>query len=206
MANDTPWVLGLTGGIGSGKSTASKRFGELGIDIVDADKVARQVVEPGTQGLTKIAARYGDDILTAEKELDRAKLRAIIFSNIEEKAWLNALLHPMIRTEMLAQLNKAQSDYVILEAPLLFENNLDKYCSRTLLIDLPFELQIARASARDGAKRSQIRTIIESQLNRTEKVRKSDDIISNTSSISELRNKVWRYHQCYLRLASLQSS
>ncbi|MEO2281705.1 dephospho-CoA kinase [Pseudoalteromonas pernae] len=205
MANDTPWVLGLTGGIGSGKSTASKRFGELGIDIVDADKVARQVVEPGTQGLTKIAARYGDDILTPEKELDRAKLREIIFSNNEEKAWLNALLHPMIRTEMFAQLNQAQSDYVILEAPLLFENNLDKYCSRTLLIDLPVELQIARASARDGAKRSQIRTIIESQLNRTEKVRKSDDIISNTSSISELRNKVWRYHQCYLRLASLQS-
>ncbi len=92
----------------------------------------------------------------------------------------------MIRTEMLAQLNKAQSDYVILEAPLLFENNLDKYCSRTLLIDLPVELQIARASARDGAQRSQIRTIIESQLSRTEKVRKSDDIISNTSSISEL--------------------
>ncbi|WP_462157228.1 dephospho-CoA kinase [Pseudoalteromonas sp. GB56] len=205
MANTTPWILGLTGGIGSGKSTASQHFEELGIDIVDADKVARQVVEPGTQGLITITARYGDDILTPEKELDRAKLRAIIFSNNEEKTWLNALLHPMIRAEMLDQLNQAQSGYVILEAPLLFENNLDKYCSRTLLIDLPVDLQVARASARDSAQQSHIRTIIESQMSRTEKVRKSDDIISNTSSISELKNKVLRYHQCYLHLASLQS-
>lgn len=124
MAN---WVLGLTGGIGSGKSAVSAMFEELGIQVVDADIVAREVVEPGSVGLTKITAHFGDEILTSNRTLDRAKLRAIIFADESQKQWLNNLLHPLIRESMLSQLKQATSHYVILVAPLLFENGLEKY-------------------------------------------------------------------------------
>lgn len=205
MANN-PWILGLTGGIGSGKSTASHYFANAGIKVVDADKVAREVVEPGTEGLTAIVARYGVDVLTAQEQLDRAKLREIIFSDDQEKQWLNGLLHPLIRTRMLSQLRAAQSQYVVLEAPLLFENNLDKYCNRTLLIDVPVEVQVQRASVRDDVTEQQIRAIIASQLSRTEKLQRTDDIITNCGSMNELEHKVKRYHESYLRLLNLQSS
>ena len=205
LANN-PWVLGLTGGIGSGKSTASRYLANAGIKVVDADKVAREVVEPGTEGLTAIVARYGAEVLTAQEQLNRAKLREVIFSDDQEKQWLNGLLHPLIRSRMLNQLRAAQSPYVVLEAPLLFENSLDKYCNRTLLIDVPVEVQVQRASVRDDVTEEQIRAIIASQLSRTEKVQRTDDIITNCGSMTELEHKVKRYHESYLRLLNLQSS
>ena len=139
MAN---WILGLTGGIGSGKSAVSAMFEKLGITVVDADIVAREVVEPGSVGLKKIVEHFGKTILTSEGVLDRAKLRGIIFDNETKKAWLNALLHPLIRESMLKQLQQATSDYVILVAPLLFENGLEKLCNHTLLIDVPVTTQL----------------------------------------------------------------
>lgn len=157
MAN---WILGLTGGIGSGKSAVSAMFEKLGITVVDADIVAREVVEPGSVGLKKIVEHFGKTILTSEGVLDRAKLRGIIFDNETEKAWLNALLHPLIRESMLKQLQQATSDYVILVAPLLFENGLEKLCNHTLLIDVPVTTQITRTSARDNVSEAQAKKLL----------------------------------------------
>ena len=177
MAN---WVLGLTGGIGSGKSAVSAIFEELGIQVVDADIVAREVVEPGSVGLTKITAHFGDEILTNNGTLDRAKLRAIIFADESQKQWLNNLLHPLIRGSMLSQLKQATSNYVILVAPLLFENGLEKYCNHTLLIDVPVDVQITRTTARDNVSVELAKQIIASQMSRADKQQKAADILDNT--------------------------
>ena len=128
-------IIGLTGGIGSGKSTVAKEFTALGIDIIDADKVARQVVEPGQPALAEIELYFGHDVLNAAGELNRAKLRKLIFQSEIKKQWLNALLHPIIRDTLLAQLNMAKSEYVMLEAPLLLENKLTQYTDYTLVVD-----------------------------------------------------------------------
>ncbi|MAE02070.1 dephospho-CoA kinase [Pseudoalteromonas lipolytica] len=195
MAN---WILGLTGGIGSGKSAVSAMFEKLGITVVDADIVAREVVEPGSVGLKKIVEHFGKTILTSEGVLDRAKLRGIIFDNETEKAWLNALLHPLIRESMLKQLQQATSDYVILVAPLLFENGLEKLCNHTLLIDVPVTTQITRTSARDNVSEAQAKKIIASQMSRADKQLKADDILDNDRALSEVAIDVKKLHQKYL--------
>lgn len=195
MAN---WILGLTGGIGSGKSAVSAMFEKLGITVVDADIVAREVVEPGSVGLKKIVEHFGKTILTSEGVLDRAKLRDIIFDNETEKAWLNALLHPLIRESMLKQLQQATSDYVILVAPLLFENGLEKLCNHTLLIDVPVTTQITRTSARDNVSEAQAKKIIASQMSRADKQLKADDILDNDRALSEVAIDVKKLHQKYL--------
>lgn len=195
MAN---WILGLTGGIGSGKSAVSAMFEKLGITVVDADIVAREVVEPGSVGLKKIVEHFGKTILTSEGVLDRAKLRDIIFDNETEKAWLNALLHPLIRESMLKQLQQATSDYVILVAPLLFENGLEKLCNHTLLIDVPVTIQIARTRARDNVSEAQAKKIIASQMSRADKQLKADDILDNDRALYEVAIDVKKLHQKYL--------
>jgi len=195
MAN---WILGLTGGIGSGKSAVSAMFEKLGITVVDADIVAREVVEPGSVGLKKIVEHFGKTILTSEGVLDRAKLRDIIFDNETEKAWLNALLHPLIRESMLKQLQQATSDYVILVAPLLFENGLEKLCNHTLLIDVPVTTQITRTSVRDNVSDAQAKKIIASQMSRADKQLKADDILDNDRALSEVAIDVKKLHQKYL--------
>ncbi|AXV66267.1 dephospho-CoA kinase [Pseudoalteromonas lipolytica] len=195
MAN---WILGLTGGIGSGKSAVSAMFEQLGTTVVDADIVAREVVEPGSVGLKKIVEHFGKTILTSEGVLDRAKLRDIIFDNETEKAWLNALLHPLIRESMLKQLQQATSDYVILVAPLLFENGLEKLCNHTLLIDVPVTTQITRTSARDNVSEAQAKKIIASQMSRADKQLKADDILDNDRALSEVAIDVKKLHQKYL--------
>ena len=154
------WVLGLTGGIGCGKTAISNMFEELGITIVDADIIAREVVLPNSKGLKAITAHFGEDILLPDGTLNRAALRAKIFTNNSDKEWLNALLHPLIRAKILSDLNNATSPYVVLVAPLLFENNLDKYCDHTLLIDVPTSVQVARTAKRDNTSREQVKSII----------------------------------------------
>ena len=195
MAN---WVLGLTGGIGSGKSAVSAMFEELGIQVVDADIVAREVVEPGSVGLTKITAHFGDEILTNNGTLDRAKLRAIIFANESQKQWLNNLLHPLIRETMLSQLKQATSHYVILVAPLLFENSLEKYCNHTLLIDVPVDVQITRTTARDNVSVELAEQIIASQMSRADKQQKAGDILDNNRPLEEVKADVQKLHKKYL--------
>ncbi|NIZ05668.1 dephospho-CoA kinase [Pseudoalteromonas sp. HF66] len=195
MAN---WVLGLTGGIGSGKSAVSAMFEELGIQVVDADIVAREVVEPGSVGFTKITAHFGDEILTDNGTLDRAKLRTIIFADESEKQWLNSLLHPLIRESMITQLKQATSQYVILVAPLLFENGLEKYCDHTLLIDVPVEVQITRTTARDDVSTELAKQIIASQMSRADKQKKATDILDNNRPLEEVKIDVLKLHKKYL--------
>ena len=195
MAN---WVLGLTGGIGSGKSAVSAMFEEFGIQVVDADIVAREVVEPGSLGLKKITEHFGDEILTSNGTLDRAKLRAIIFADESQKQWLNNLLHPLIRETMLSQLKLATSNYVILVAPLLFENGLEKYCNHTLLIDVPVVVQITRTTARDNVSVELAKQIIASQMSRSDKQQKAADILDNNRPLIEVKADVQKLHKKYL--------
>jgi len=172
-------IIGLTGGIGSGKSAVSGFFKKLGVSVVDADIVAREVVQKGEPALIEISRRFGQDILL-DGELNRGKLRDVIFSNEQEKAWLNSLLHPLIRERMLAQLKLATGDYVILEAPLLLENNLQGFCEQVVVVDIDETVQITRASARDNRSREQIKAIIDSQIGRQQRLEKANFVIDNT--------------------------
>lgn len=194
------WILGLTGGIGSGKSAISAMFEELGIQVVDADIVAREVVEPGSTGLEKITKHFGDEILTSDGSLDRAKLRAIIFADESQKQWLNNLLHPLIRESMLAQLQQATSQYVILVAPLLFENGLDQFCDHTLLVDVPVEVQITRTTTRDKISVELAKQIIASQMPRADKQQKATDTLDNNRLLSEVKVDIQKLHEKYLTL------
>ncbi|MGE6451831.1 dephospho-CoA kinase [Shewanella baltica] len=200
------FVVGLTGGIGSGKTTVANLFAAEGVALVDADIVAREVVAPGSKGLEAIVTHFGAEISTPEGELDRAKLRQRIFSHPEEREWLNQLLHPMIRQEMLAQVEKATSAYVIMVVPLLFENGLDRLVSRTLVVDISPELQINRTVKRDNVDASQVNNIISSQCSRSEKLARADDIIDNQGEISTLKREVLALHQRYLQLSGTDNA
>ncbi len=203
--NPQTLVIGLTGGIGSGKTAASDEFQHLGIAVVDADIVAREVVEPGQPALREIASHFGPDILTKEGLLDRAALREIIFSSKGQKQWLESLLHPIIRTEIKQQLVSSSSPYAILVSPLLFETDQSELVSRILLIDVPVELQLARASQRDNNSREQIQKIIASQLPREYKLAHANDVICNDQCLDYLKQQVHQQHQTYLELAREQA-
>ncbi|MEI6859447.1 MAG: dephospho-CoA kinase [Shewanella sp.] len=196
------YLIGLTGGIGSGKTTVANLFAELGIELVDADIIARDVVAIGTQGLSQITAHFGQQILNQNGNLDRAALRDIIFNQPQERSWINDLLHPMIRIKMLKQLNASSSPYTILVAPLLFENKLDRLVNRTLLIDISPTHQQQRTINRDSVTKEQIKKIINSQTPRAEKRLKADDVIDNHGEISALKSKVIALHYNYLKLSN----
>jgi len=193
-------VIGLTGGIGSGKSAISNKFEQLGINIVDADIVAREVVSVGSDGLNQISNHFGAGILNVDKTLNRAKLRELIFKDDNQKTWLNNLLHPMIREQIIYQLSQATSHYVILVAPLLFENKLNKLCDRCLLIDVPVETQIQRTTSRDNVSTEQVKNIIASQMPREDKLNIADDILDNALPLEHAFKRVDKLHQCYIAL------
>lgn len=195
-------IIGLTGGIGSGKSEVSRRFQSLGITVVDADEVARLVVEPGQPALADIAAHFGVDILLSDGRLNRANLRNIIFSSPEEKQWLEALLHPLINQEIRRQLVNAESPYVILSSPLLLETHQHELADRILVIDASEALQIARASSRDGNTIEQIEAIMATQLNREARITRADDLIHNHGDLPELDQQVNALHQKYMALTA----
>lgn len=194
-------IVGLTGGIGSGKSEVSRRFEKLGICVVDADKVAREVVEPGKPALDAIANHFGKDILNDGQALDRARLRNIIFSSPIEKQWLEALLHPVIRAETIVQLQSSSSAYAILMSPLLLETDQYKLVDRVLVVDASESLQLARASARDGNSPEQIERIMATQMNRQERLERADDVIHNHNDLNELQAQIDELHIHYLQLA-----
>lgn len=201
VTNINNWVLGLTGGIGCGKTAVSNMLEALGICVVDADIIARQVVEPGSEGLKAIVAHFGADILLADGNLNRSALRELVFSNTEHKSWLNALLHPLIRSQIIADLNNPTSPYVVLVAPLLFENGLDKYCNRTLLIDVPKNVQIERTVKRDNISLEQVNSIIAAQMSREQKQQQADDILNNDRSLTLVKHDLIALHKGYLKLA-----
>ncbi|WP_287818355.1 dephospho-CoA kinase [Idiomarina sp.] len=192
------YVVGVTGGIGSGKSAATAEFEKLGITVVDADVVARQVVMPGTPCLQAIAEHFGNQLLTEGGELNRKALRQRVFSNPREKEWLNKLLHPAIRQELISQLEQADSPYVILSAPLLLENGLEKYCQRVLVVDAPESLQISRTIQRDDSPKKEVEAIMKAQLSRSERLKKANDVLNNDGSLEQLEQQVLQLHQRYL--------
>lgn len=198
---DRKFVLGVTGGIGSGKSAATDQFESLGITVVDADIVAREVVEPGQPALQKIVEHFGEAILDGQ-QLNRAKLRELVFSDTKAKEALNSIMHPAIREALINQLAEANSCYVILSAPLLFENGLEKYTNHNLVIDVPEDVQLSRASARDGVSAQQISSIMKAQLDRTTRLEKADDVVDNSGSLAELQDKICNLNDKYLILSN----
>ena len=191
-------IIGLTGGIGSGKTAVSDLFQDLGITIVDADLASRVVVEKGREELNKISDHFGQDILTTEGELDRAKLREIIFNSEEEKLWLESLLHPAIAAQIKMELDSSKSLYTILVSPLLLETEQKNFCTKVLVVDVPVEMQIQRTSERDNVSEDQIKSIIASQIDRDSRLEQADEVILNDGSIQDLKNKVKKLHIKFL--------
>ncbi len=194
-------VIGVTGGIGSGKTAATDEFSKLGITIVDADIAARTVVEAGKPALEKIALHFGKDILLQSGELDRAALRGIIFKQPEQRVWLEKLTHPLIREEIITGLKQAKSPYVILASPLLIESNQYKLTHRVLVVDTPEELQIRRTVKRDNNNEEQVRSIINAQSSREKRLSFADDIVVNDQDLSYLSSQVNVFHERYLKLS-----
>ncbi|MEQ4562432.1 dephospho-CoA kinase [uncultured Acinetobacter sp.] len=193
-----PYIVGLTGGIGSGKSAASQWFEHQDIDVVDADVVAREVVQPGQPALKKIAQHFGDWVLQADGQLDRRALRDYIFQHPEARQQLEAITHPIIRQSILSQLQQAQSAYVILVSPLLFETGQDRMTHRNLLVDVSEATQLKRASQRDAQSTEQIQKIIATQMPRSEKLKRADDVVHNEGTLDELYQQLMRLHTDYL--------
>lgn len=192
------FVVGVTGGIGSGKSMVTDRFQELGIEIVDADLASRAVVEPGKPALAEIADHFGAEILQADGGLDRALLRTKIFADAGEREWLEALLHPLINQQIEVWLAEAKSPYAVLVSPLLLEIGQDRYVHRILVVDVPVELQVQRTMARDDNSEEQVRAIIDSQTSREDRLARADDVILNDGDVASLHAAVDALHETYL--------
>ena len=193
-------IIGLTGGIGSGKTAVSDCFAALGIDIVDADLASRVVVQKGKPCLFEIAQHFGEDILTNEAELNRAKLREIIFKSEDEKDWLESLLHPAIANQIKDELEASKSPYAILVSPLLLETNQQDLCSKILVVDVSIETQVGRTLKRDGVSEDQVRAIIKAQISRDDRLKLADEVILNHGSLEELENAVQILHRKFLSL------
>ncbi|MGR5095756.1 dephospho-CoA kinase [Vibrio maritimus] len=195
------FVVGLTGGIASGKTTVANLFrDEFGIELVDADVVARDVVDIGSEGLAALETHFGADILQPDGSLNRAELRARIFASDEEKTWVNKLLHPMIREQMLTRLQASTSPYTLLVVPLLIENNLQGMADRVLVVDVNAQTQINRTMTRDGVPEEQVRSILKAQVDRDTRLMHADDVIDNNTDNAQLLPQVTQLHQKYLAL------
>ncbi|MUJ24665.1 dephospho-CoA kinase [Aliivibrio fischeri] len=196
------YVVAITGGIGSGKTTVADRFQALyNINIVDADIIAREVVNPGTEGLAQIEQHFGPQILLDDGHLNRAKLRECIFSEPSEKQWLNDLLHPLIRSEMQRQIALSTSEYTLLVVPLLVENKLQYLANRVLVVDVLEQTQINRTMNRDKVNHQQVKAILASQASREERLAIADDIINNDQQNNDLDMKISLLHEKYLLLS-----
>ncbi len=202
------YIVGLTGGIGSGKSTVANLFAELGVPVVDADIIAREVVAKGTPLLERIVQHFGESILTEQGELNRAALRALIFADDNARQWLNNILHPAIREEMLCRLHAQNYPYVLWVVPLLIENNLTALCQRVLVVDVTPETQLARAAKRDNNNAAMIETIMRAQVSREVRLSTADDVIDNNRDLSEslpnIKQKVLELHRYYLQQAEIE--
>ena len=200
------YVVAITGGIGSGKTTVANQFAELGIEVVDADIIAREVVEPGTPALAAIATHFGSEVITPDGQLDRRRLRERVFTDPQAKGWLNALLHPLIRTEMQRQCAAARSPYCLLVVPLLVENRLTALANRVLVIDVDEATQIERTCRRDGVSREQAQAILAAQASRAERLAAADDVLDNQNGTPEaIKSRILALHETYLAFASQQA-
>ena len=196
------YTVALTGGIGSGKSTVADAFAQLGVNVVDADIIARQVVEPGSQALSAITARFGAEMLLADGSLNRRALRERIFASPADKEWLNGLLHPLIHQQTQREIAQATSRYVLWVVPLLVENQLYRKANRVLVVDVPVETQIARTTQRDGVSREHAEHILAAQATREARLAVADDVIDNNGAPGAIASDVARLHSAYLKYAS----
>ncbi len=194
--------VGLTGGIASGKSTAAKFFGALGVPILDSDQIAREVVEPGQPPLERLVARFGASILTPDGHLDRPALRDIVFSDPKARADLEALTHPAIGAALEARSATAGGPYQILVIPLLVEKHLGSQVNRVLVVDCDAALQIRRLRARDGSTPEQAQRILDAQVSRSTRLKAADDVITNDADMSAVSAQVAALHARYLELAA----
>ena len=195
-------IIGLTGGIGSGKSTVARAFETLGAAWVDADDVAREIVLPGEPALLAIQHRFGDQVMHQDGTLNRAALREIIFKDPEQRQWLESVTHPRIRERLLqhlAQLKDQGAPYVLLVSPLLFESSQHALVQRTVVVDVPQALQLSRTQQRDGVSESQVRAILAAQLSREQRLAKADDVIDNSGDHASLMAQVARLDEYYRR-------
>lgn len=194
MEGKTP-VVGVTGGIGSGKTAVTDRLQQLGITVVDADLAARVIMEPGRPALAAVAEHFGTDILLPGGELNRAALRKIVFADPAERQWLEALTHPLIGEEIRSQLARAESPYVVLASPLLLETSQRAFCDLVIVVDVPESVQVARTMARDDNDADQVRRIIAAQMSRKERLEAADEVIDNSGSLEDLLRQVDALHE-----------
>ena len=194
-------IIGLTGRIGSGKTAAANRFAAAhGIHVVDADQKSRVVVEPGRPALGHIVDRFGDAMLLDDGTLNRAALRETVFAAPEQRQWLEQLLHPLIRNEIITDLHSATSPYALLVSPLLVESGQNSLTSRVIVVDVPEAMQLARTVQRDAVPEAQIRAIMQAQAQREERLRHAHDVLTNDSDLAALHAQVDALHARYMQL------
>ncbi|MGL4723325.1 MAG: dephospho-CoA kinase [Scandinavium sp.] len=195
------YTVALTGGIGSGKTTVANAFADLGVNVIDADVIARQVVEPGTPALQAIVDRFGSGMRLTDGSLNRRLLRERIFTDAKEKTWLNALLHPLIQQETQRQMQQATSAYLLWVVPLLVENKLWEKADRVLVIDVSPQIQLQRTMQRDSVSEEHAKQILAAQATREARLAVADDVIDNNGAPDALALDVARLHASYLKLA-----
>jgi len=188
-------VVGITGGIGSGKTAVTDLLAGLGITIVDADLASRLIMQPGKPALAAVRNHFGASILLADGQLDRAALRALVFADPTERAWLEALTHPLIGQEIQDQLAAATSPYVVLSSPLLLETSQRELCDCVVVVDVPASMQLERTMARDNNDAVQVRRIMAAQLEREARIAQADEIIDNSGTLQDLQERVRDLHQ-----------
>jgi len=197
-------IVGLTGGIGAGKSTVARAFGDLGIPWVDADDVAREIVAPGEPALEAISQRYGDSVLLEDGSLNRAALRELVFNHREERAWLESVTHPKVRerlTEHLEHLSQQGAPYVLLVSPLLFESGQQALVDTTVVVDVPESEQISRTLARDGVSEKQVHAILAAQIPRQKRLENADHVIDNRHDEAFMQTQVAALHAQWSKMA-----
>ena len=193
-------IIGLTGGIGSGKSAAANYFAELGISVLDADHEAKKALDKNTKGYYEFLSKFGGQCLDDNKEINRLKLRDLIFNNPSKKLDLERIVHPIVRSSISTFISKASSPYTIIMVPLIFETQSQKNYDRIITVDCDIELQISRATIRDTQNEEQIVNIINKQATREERISISDDVILNNKSLADLKSQVLDLHLKYLEL------
>lgn len=199
-------IIGLTGGIGSGKSTVAKLFQQLGVPIIDSDEIAREVVSPGSPLLNEISNYFGPQIIDHDGSLKRRELRELIFANNQDRIWLEQHLHPAIYERIREKINLINAPYCIIVIPLLIETNPGDLVDRILVIDSPKNLQIERVEKRDKTSKENILSIIQSQVTRKERLAAANDIIDNSGDMNSLKPQIIRLHNQYIKSSTHQPS
>lgn len=196
-----PLVVGLTGGIASGKTTVANWLAGFGVPVIDADVLARSLVLPGKPALKEVVVAFGEEVLNDAGQLDRARMRTLVFNNPEKRKQLEEILHPRIRQQMRQRVRALAAPYCILSVPLLIESGQQDLVDRVLVVDVPPTIQVARVQARDATDRETIEGILNAQANRAARRAAADDLIDNSGDLAELRAQVMVLHVRYLELA-----